>query len=127
MPHRRLYPRTYVRFRELCNQPMCPARWDVAPLPAAAVKNLKDPPTREGHAQGYGFEFRFGCEFTHTTPPYGVVLDLPVVCVLVPRYYTISNRIKSLKVSITKRVLQLPAGRRGLWAVEVRWMYGVLG
>lgn len=133
MPHRRLYPRTYVRFKELCNQPMCPAHWDVAPLPAAAaaaaVKNLKDPPTRERHAQGYGFEFRFGCEFTHTIPPHGEVLDLPVVCVLVPRYYTISNRIKSLKVSITKRVLQLPAGgkRADRVAVWVRWMYGVLG
>lgn len=38
------------------------------------------------------------------------VLDAAVVCVLVARYYTISNRIKSLKVSITKRALQLPAG-----------------
>jgi len=38
-----------------------------------------------------------------------VGIRFPFGWVLVPQYYTISNRIKSLKVSITQRVLQLPS------------------
>jgi len=97
----------------LCNQPICPAHWNVAPL--AAVKNLKDPPlgtdTHKDTDSSSDSDFDSDSDPDTESPPIcDWVLNSPVVCVLVARYYTISNRIKSLKVSITKRALQLPAG-----------------
>lgn len=76
---------------------------------SSSSKESEGPSTRDRHAQGIRMRIRVRFRIRIC----GRVLDLPVVCVLVPRYYTISNRIKSLKVSITKRALQLPDGDGG--------------